>query len=206
MGRSCEHRGQLCPGGQAGSTCGKELVLTSPVGPCTSSSLTLEELGESVQWVDKAQPPAKLSHPASRLFSAGRWSAPWPLLHRPGRGCVLKPLCQVSPRKSGEERRASVRQLVSCTKKAMEGEAVEGSDSTQVRGLSAVFNYPHPSSPWRVENWVYLPPPPCCCWQGKCDLHLERLWGKDSEWSLYTILPGTEMSLNNSAPGSSGSL
>lgn len=99
-----------------------------------------------------------------------------------------------------------MRRFVGCTRRPMVGEAVEAGDSTQVQGLSAVFNYPRPSSPWRIENWVYLPPPHRCCWHWRRDSYLEQLWGEDSERSPCKILPGTEMSLNNSAPGTAWSL
>lgn len=77
---------------------------------------------------------------------------------------VFKQLCQVTHPIRDKARCVSMWRFVSCTSKRMVGEAVEAGDSRQVQGLSAVFNYPHPSSPWRMENWVYLPPPHCCCW------------------------------------------
>lgn len=91
-------------------------------------------------------------------------SAPLLLLHGLGLGHFQAALSSDAPHQRDKARCVSTWRFVSCTSKRMVGEVVEAGDSRQVQGLSAVFNYPHPSSPWRMENWVYLPPPHCCCW------------------------------------------
>lgn len=64
----------------------------------------------------------------------------------------------------GEARRASTWPCVGRTGNPRVGEAADAGDSKQVQGLCAVFNYPHPSSPWRTADRVHLPPPHRCCW------------------------------------------